>query len=414
MASLSTLPPEILEEIVERLYESESDPRRGLRSLSLAAKKFCLPAQKKSMQNLYCSVRKARLLTRALSSYNPNGSMIRSLQLSGYDFLLTSELQPFEDNLDLETFIQLMELVPNLSHLSLEFFDDMLSLEVDSIKLPLFPELVSLTLSFNSGTIFERDPITQFFNARSSPQLKDLRLNLPSSCFLAGLPKFTSSTFPIHLLNIQGEGEVDLLRIPIESFVGCEVINVVATSSSLLQVVKVAGPTLQTLRLFGTENYASISSLFPYLTVLKSLLVAKLTNLPNDFFQHCPSSIIELELLDLKPKHIEHLHSYPRPSLRLKSLTLYKSVSKRVFEILPYSITTLILRNTRRIEISDIYQTLLRRNPRPLLNKIHYTVHLDIEDGLGLAESIADLASLGIEVEVNESGAVEESDSDED
>lgn len=190
MASLSTLPPEIFDKILEQLaIDYQADPLhylvKPLYSLSLVQKKFYLPIARRQWEkiNLFSLPGRVRKFISCLLSNGDLVTFVKRLELHNYG--LNSELL-------LQDFIQLIQLLPSLTTLKIGDAWSLLRQQNEELKLPVLTEIVSLRLNFSSRRIIGGDPITQFVNSTSTPKLKVLDLYIDfTQCTINDLPYST-------------------------------------------------------------------------------------------------------------------------------------------------------------------------------------------------------------------------------
>lgn len=382
MASLFTSPPEIFNQIIDDLFEKDDHLKSSLASLSLVTKKFYLPAKERMMRTLSCDVLEARKLAVFLQDHTLIGSMIRNIEItcsySTYKFDIASEEEEAEeieivDELELEIFVKVTQFLSHLQYLEIQHCDSLLKQVSDQLQLPIFPELLGLSLGFEQSQPFEGDPVAEFVNSINTPKLQRLDLSLYANQ-LSNFTTFTKSIFPIRTLRIWYgvDGvEADLTCLPAASLVGLQGLAIFCSVNinSLLELSKSVGTTLQLLHLQSQSilSYSTVLKILPHLRTLKIFSIAKLDDLPVTFLQDLPSTVLELEVPNLEYRHFRHLESHPRRiplQLTIVSLAQINS-DTAIFSILPSTISKVILEYTRteKFKVQHIFDALQLRKP---------------------------------------------------
>lgn len=407
MASLSTLPPEIFEEIVEELYEIEKQNSSKLGALALVQKKFYLPVKRRMLKYLTCDF---WTVGSTISLLHSNVSL-RPLVLEIY-VVCSMDVRENYREVTVEDFNQLVSLTPNLQVLRISESEALLSAEyLEDLgifqELPILSHLSALkklTLEFGERQ-FVGDPVTQFVNDINTPHLNQLDLYISSYTLAnAGATEFTTSTFPLHSFTFIGYEEPTvhrLLQLPLSLFQDLTEL----TSSNVMDewlkaVVQISGSTLKQLTLRGSlpYSYSFLLKLFPYLSVLQDLSVKKMDTTPQDFFAHIPSTIDTLKITFLQPIHFEYLLNHPRPELRIQSFVM-GSVDASILTYLPTSVRKISLVDDERCTIEDILRAITSRTTPTFLNTIRYISDQIVTDLP--SEGIEGLKKLGIKLEVS-------------
>lgn len=302
MASLSTLPLEIMEEIIEHLYILGKYSSMTLNSLSLVEKKFYPSVKKRMHKRLFLNVHGAEKAVIFFSENPELASMITEIyiycnQMSEFEEWAATGGPQIIDTLELGTFNEIIELTPNLRILEINSCEELIKQQSEDLQLATLDQVTSLKLGYSFPYNGFGDHITQFINLVSTPQIEKFTLSLNGHLLRSSSSKFTTSTFPIRHLKVSSfSREGSLLQLPIESFVSLQtmVLDCDVTLDSLAEVIKVCGPTLKALMLRSSNStpysYTSFAKLFPQLTVVKELAIWRVQDLPEDFFQHLPST----------------------------------------------------------------------------------------------------------------------------
>lgn len=176
MGSLSTLPPEIFEEIVEALYEIERQNPSKLGALALVQKKFYLPVKRRMLKYLMCDVWTIGWTIRLLQSNSLLRPLVLKMNVSCCMYIRDDPVE-----VTVKDFNQLVSLTPNLQDLQLDYSEALLPIE-DLEELGMPPELPILShlsalkklrLEFEEGQ-FVGDPVIQVVNAINTPHLTQL------------------------------------------------------------------------------------------------------------------------------------------------------------------------------------------------------------------------------------------------
>lgn len=408
MDYFSTIPPEVLDIIVEyhmatyslirttsSLWNSESaEPENKnlqLISLSLVSKFFYYAVMPIVMRSININIGDFKMATLIkLIATNPQlGGMIQELK--------TSENPGWHSNartVPIERFLQLISKFVNLKSLSIEQSCDISALRsLTTVPLPQLPLINHIRLTF---AIREEDVITQLIKFAPNLESLDVRiLNFSDGDFvvdtLSRIPA-TASKFPFKSfevksswettefdigllvdldLEVDEEDDFTLLRFSLDSFIRLTTLTLadVIYSVTLLDILKVAGPTLEALIIIGsyfTFTGDNITNLFEHTKVLTTFQIQGRHLLHENFLHEIPLSMKILKTA-LSLKHLIYLQRHPRPGLQLTYVATQDFDFIAILETLPPSVEVFI---TRRFVFGEALEQVKARKISKALKTI--------------------------------------------